>query len=87
MAINPDKLMTFMGKLIGDLGAMMSIGPMLLGEKLGLYKAMADGAPVTAGELASKTNTHERYVREWLCAQAASGFVEYDRCLPERFHL
>lgn len=78
MAINPDKLMAFMGKLVGDLGAMASIGPMLIGEKLGLYKAMADGAPVTAAELASKTSTDERYVQEWLCAQAASGFVEYD---------
>ena len=78
MAINPDKLMTFMGKLVGDLGAMASIGPMLIGEKPGLYKAMADGVPVNAAELANKTSTHERYVREWLCAQAASGFIEYD---------
>lgn len=78
MAINPDKLMAFMGKLVGDLGAMMSIGPMIIGEKLGLYKAMAGGAPITAGELAAKTDTDERYVREWLCSQAASGFIEYD---------
>jgi len=86
MAINPDKMMNFMGKLIGDFGAMMSIGPMLLGEKLGLYKAMADGVPVTAAELASKTHTHERYIREWLCAQAASGFVEYDAA-TDRFSM
>ncbi len=78
MAINPDKLMAFMGKLVGDLGAMMSIGPMLIGEKLGFYKAMSDGVPINAAELARKTKTDERYVREWLCAQAASGFVEYD---------
>ena len=78
MAINPDKLMAFMGKLVGDLGAMMSIGPMIIGEKLGLYKAMAGGTSITAGELAAKTNTDERYVREWLCSQAASGFIEYD---------
>ncbi|MES1262338.1 MAG: methyltransferase domain-containing protein [Acidobacteriota bacterium] len=78
MAIDPDKLGAFMGKLVDDLGAMASIGPMLIGEKLGLYKAMADGKPVNAAELATKTNTNERYVREWLCAQAASGFVEYD---------
>ncbi len=77
-AINPDKLMAFMGKLVGDLGAMASIGPMLLGEKLGLYKALAEGGPMTPAELAKATDTHERYVREWLCAQAASGFVEYD---------
>ena len=77
-AINPDKLMAFMGKLVGDLGAMASIGPMLLGEKLGLYKALAEGGAMSPGDLAKATNTHERYVREWLCAQAASGFVEYD---------
>jgi SAM-dependent methyltransferase len=78
MAMNPDKLMAFMGKLVGDLGAMMSIGPMIIGEKLGLYKAMADGVPINSAQLASRTNTDERYVREWLCAQAASGFIEYD---------
>lgn len=78
MAINPDKLGAFTGKLVGDLGAMASIGPMMLGEKLGLYKAMADGVPIDATELASKTNTDSRYVHEWLCAQAASGLIEYD---------
>ena len=86
MAINPEKLMAFMGKLVGDLGAMMSIGPMIVGEKLGLYKAMADGAPTNAAELAAKTHTEERYVREWLCAQAASGFIEYDAA-AERFSM
>ena len=78
MAINPDKLMAFMGKLVGDLGAMASIGPMLVGEKLGLYRALAQGGAMTPADLAKATNTHERYVREWLCSQAASGFVEYD---------
>src|SRR6202790_1258466 len=81
-----DKLMAFMGKLVGDLGAMASIGPMLIGEKLGLYKALATGGPMLPGELAAATNTHERYVREWLCAQAASGFVEYDP-KTERFSM
>ena len=76
--INPDKLMAFMGKLVGDLGAMASIGPMLVGEKLGLYRALAQGGAMTPAELANATETHERYVREWLCAQAASGFVDYD---------
>ena len=73
-----DKLMAFMGKLVGDLGAMASIGPMLIGEKLGLYKALATGGSMSPGELAAATKTNERYVREWLCSQAASGFVEYD---------
>lgn len=78
MPIDPDKLMSFMGKLVSDLGAMASIGPMLIGEKLGLYKSLAAGGAMTPAELAQATNTHERYVREWLSAQAASGFVEYD---------
>jgi 2-polyprenyl-3-methyl-5-hydroxy-6-metoxy-1,4-benzoquinol methylase len=78
MAINADKLMAFMGKLVGDLGAMASIGPMLVGEKLGLYKALSAGKPVNAEELAKETHTNARYVHEWLCAQAASGFVDYD---------
>jgi SAM-dependent methyltransferase len=51
---------------------------MLIGEKLGLYKALAMGGSMSPGELAAATNTNERYVREWLCSQAASGFVEYD---------
>ena len=50
-----------------------------LGDELGLYRAMADGQPVTPAELAARTGTQERYVREWLNAQAASGFVVYDR--------
>ena len=86
MAIDPDKLTTLMNKLVGDLGAMMSIGPMLIGEKLGLYKAMEGGAPFSPADLAKKTNTDERYVREWLCAQAASGYVEYDKS-DGRFHM
>src|SRR5579885_524918 len=84
-AINPDKLMAFMGKLVGDLGAMASIGPMLVGEKLGLYKALAEKGPVNAAELTAATGTNERYVHEWLCAQAASGFVEYDSAKAKFF--
>jgi SAM-dependent methyltransferase len=78
MTPQPDKLMAFMGKLVGDLGAMMSVSPMLLGEKLGLYQALAKGGPMTPAELAKATGTFERYVYEWLAAQAASGFVDYD---------
>lgn len=73
-----NKLNEFMGKLVGDLGAMVSMGPMLIGEKLGLYKALATGGPMAPADLAKATNTNERYVQEWLCSQAASGFVEYD---------
>jgi len=78
MSPSPDKLMAFMGKLVGDLGAMMSVGPMLVGEKLGLYKALAKGGSMTAADLAKATETNERYVHEWLCSQAASGFIDYD---------
>ena len=63
---NPDKLNDLMGKLVGDLGAAIAGAGILLGDRLGLYKAMADGKPVTSSELAKKTNLHERYVREWL---------------------
>jgi SAM-dependent methyltransferase len=80
-----EKLMAFMGKLVGDLGAMMSVGPMLIGEKLGLYKTLATDGPMTSSELAAATSTNERYVREWLCAQAASGFVEYDAAAQKFF--
>jgi SAM-dependent methyltransferase len=75
---NPDKLNDLAGKLVGDLGAAMAGASVLLGDRLGLYKAMADGTPVTSAQLAKKTKLHERYVREWLSAQAASGYVDYD---------
>src|SRR6476659_452369 len=74
---NPDKLNDLMGKLVGDLGAAIAGAGILLGGRLGLYKAMADGKPVTSSELAKKTNLHERYVREWLSAQAASEYIDY----------
>ena len=54
-----EKLMAFMGKLVGDLGAMASVGPMLIGEKLGLYKALASGGPMSPDELAAATKTNE----------------------------
>ena len=74
---NLDKLNELVGKLVGDLGAAMAGAGILLGDRLGLYKAMADGAPVTSSELAKKTGLHERYVREWLSGQAASGYIDY----------
>jgi hypothetical protein len=78
MAVNPDKLNAFMGKAVGDIGAAMSADMVLLGDKLGLYKAMAKAGPVTPAELAKATKTAERYVREWLGNQAAGGYVTYD---------
>jgi winged helix-turn-helix protein len=76
---NPDKLNELMGKLVGDLGAAIAGASVLLGDRLGLYKAMADGAPVTSSELAKKTGLHERYVREWLSGQAAPTVYRHAR--------
>src|SRR5579871_1048664 len=78
MDINPEKLQAFMGKMLGDVGAAMNTSLMLLGDKLGLYKALAAKGPMNPSQLAQATGTTERYVREWLSAQAASGYVEYD---------
>ena len=70
---NLEKLNSLVGKLVGDLGVSLGGASILLGDRLGLYKAMADGTPVTPSELSKKAKLHERYVREWLCGQAASG--------------
>ncbi|MGF1473699.1 MAG: SAM-dependent methyltransferase, partial [Rubrobacteraceae bacterium] len=84
--IDENKLNEFVSKFVADVGAAMHASTVLIGDKLGLYKAMADGVPVTSEELASRTGTDERYVKEWLAAQAASGYAEYDPA-TERFHL
>jgi SAM-dependent methyltransferase len=76
-ALNMDKLNAFIGQFVGDLGAAVHAGMVVIGERLGLYKALATGA-MTSTELAAKTNTDERYVREWLASQAAGGYVTYD---------
>ncbi len=75
---NPDKLNAFLGQALNDMGAAFQTALIILGERLGLYKAMAGCEPMTPGEIAMITGTDERYVREWLCAQAASGYVTYD---------
>jgi hypothetical protein len=74
---NLEKLNALVGKLVGDLGISLGGASILLGDRLGLYKAMADGAVITPSELAKKTGLHERYVREWLSGQAASGYIDY----------
>lgn len=76
--INEDRMHQFLGKVVGDFGASLSSSLAYIGQKVGLYKALADGGPLTPAELAQKTNTNERYVREWLVNQAAGGYVEYD---------
>ncbi len=84
--IDPAKLDEFMGRFVGDLGATMSAALVVIGDKLGLYRAMGDGDLLTAEELASRTGTEARYVREWLSNQAAGGYVSYDPA-SERFFL
>jgi SAM-dependent methyltransferase len=71
------KLNEFVGRFVTDLGATVHAGMVVIGEKLGLYKALATGA-MTPAELATKTKTDERYIREWLASQAAGGYVTYD---------
>jgi ubiquinone/menaquinone biosynthesis C-methylase UbiE len=77
MAIDQDKLGEFLGRFVGDLGATIAAGSVIIGDRLGLYRALASG-PATAQELATRTDTEPRYVAEWLRGQAAGGYVEYD---------
>jgi SAM-dependent methyltransferase len=84
--INEDKMNQFLGKVVTDFGASLSSSLAYIGQKLGLYKALAANSPLTPAELAEKTNTTERYVREWLVNQASGGYVEYDPA-TERYTL
>ena len=77
MAIDEAKLNEFMGKFVGDLGAVMHAATIVVGDQLGLYKALAE-KPQTAEALAKRTETDPRYLREWLSCQAASGYVMYE---------
>ena len=77
MAIDESRLNDFMGKFVGDLGAVMHAATVVVGDTLGLYKALAE-KPATAEALAERTETDPRYLREWLSSQAASGYVQYD---------
>src|SRR5271170_1679576 len=76
-ALDMNKLNAFVGQFVGDLGAAVHAGMVVIGEKLGLYKALA-GGPMTPAELAANTQTDERYLREWLASQAAGGYITYD---------
>ncbi len=76
--INEDKMNAFLGKVVGDFGASLSSSLAYIGQKLGLYQALAASGPSTPAELAANTSTTERYVREWLINQAASGYIDYD---------
>lgn len=77
--INEQKLHDFMLKAVGDIASTMSAMLLIIGDRLGLYKAMAEsGQPITSDELAKKTNTNERIIREWLANQAAGGYITYN---------
>ncbi|MGO9963585.1 MAG: class I SAM-dependent methyltransferase [Acidimicrobiales bacterium] len=76
--VDIDKLMGFVFRAVDEVGATLNCALVVMGDKLGLYQALASAGPLTPGELASRTHTAERYVTEWLNAQAAGGFVEYE---------
>ena len=79
MELNQDKLNEFLGRAVVDFGATLHAGLVVIGEKLGLYKTLAASeSPLLPAELAKKTGPNERYVREWLNAQAAGGYVMYE---------
>ena len=77
MAVDTDKLNAFVTQFVGDLGASVHAGMVVIGERLGLYKALAEG-PLASAELAAITRTDQRYVREWLASQAAGGYITYN---------
>ncbi|MDK4735948.1 class I SAM-dependent methyltransferase [Rhizobium sp. CNPSo 3490] len=80
------KLDALVGRLVGDVGAAVSGALVVLGDKVGIFKAMADGTPLSVEQLAAKTGVKERYLREWLSAQAAAEYVSYDE-KSDRFSL
>jgi SAM-dependent methyltransferase len=76
--VDMDKLMSFVFRAVEEVGASLGTALVVMGDKLGLYRAMAGAGPLTSTELAERSGMAERYVREWLNAQSAGGFVEYD---------
>jgi 2-polyprenyl-3-methyl-5-hydroxy-6-metoxy-1,4-benzoquinol methylase len=76
--LNEAKLQAFLARALADFGAAASSALVVLGDQLGLYRALAEAGPLTSAELAERTCTVERYVREWLVNQAAAGYIEYD---------
>jgi SAM-dependent methyltransferase len=78
MAVNEAAVQEFVHKAFGDIGGALTASLVVIGDKLGLYRALAAGGPLTPAELARRTETAERYVREWCAAQAASGYLTYD---------
>ena len=77
-AVDSDKLMGFVFRAVDEIGATLNTALVVMGDRLGFYRALAGAGPLTPAELAGRTGTAERYVREWLNAQAAGGYVDYD---------
>src|SRR5258708_39489191 len=86
MAINEDKMNQLIGRFLDDFGATFHSAMVVIGDKLGLYKTLAEAGPITSKELADRSGTTERYVREWLANQTAGGYVTYDGA-NERYSL
>ena len=86
MAIDQGKLTALLGRAVVDIGANFHAALVITGDKLGLFRALRDLGPTTPADLAKRTDTHERYVREWLSAMAAGGYVTYESP-TERFSL
>jgi hypothetical protein len=78
VTVDTGKLMEFVFRAVSEVGATLNTALVTMGDRLGLYRAMAGTGPLTPAELAGRTGTAERYVREWLNAQAAGGYVSYD---------
>ena len=83
-AIDQGKLEAFLGKVVNEVGAAYNTVLTAIGDQLGLYRVLAEAGPLSSAELAERSGTAERYVREWANAQAASGFLSYD---PATGHL
>src|ERR1700730_9746375 len=86
MSINQDTLHEFLGKAIVDFGATFNAALIRIGDRLGLYKALAKSGPQTPAQLATATGTSEPYIPQWLSEQAAGGYVTYD-AKKGTFHL
>jgi len=78
MSINEEKMNQLIGRFLDDFGAAFHAAMVVIGDKLGLYRTLAEAGPITSKELADRTGTTERYVREWLASQAAGGYANYD---------
>jgi hypothetical protein len=76
-AFDADKLMSFVFRAVDEVGATLNTALVVMGDKLGLYRALAGAGPLTPAELAERTGCAERYVTEWLNAQAAGGYLAY----------